>query len=257
VTEVPEHLLARSATRRAELTGEAGASDAGAAGDDATPAATTEAIDPAASTPAAAAPAAAPAVIEAPPEPPKPGVQAAMDRKKIPYWVMPVLVFFPIWLFLYVGTLEAPTQAAAGALGDGAEIYAAACASCHGGSGGGGVGPALNDGEVINTFARWQDQVDWIVNGSPAAGTPYGDADRAGGQRIAAGGMPAFGESLSSSEVLAVVLYERVQHGGQPEEDLLVVEELAEGPELPANFEMGGGAVLDLLASLGGEAAAG
>jgi len=50
-----------------------------------------------------------------------------------------------------------------------------------------------------------------------------------------------------------------VQHGGQSEEELLVIEELAEGPDLPANFELGrGGPVLDLLASVGGaEAAAG
>jgi len=256
VTEVPEHLLARSAARRAELTGSEPAAEGDTASEPSEP--TSQAVEASESTPAAA-PAAAPAVVEQPPEPPKPWVQAAMDRKKIPYWVMPVLVFLPIWLFLYVGTLEEPSRAGAGPLAEGAEIYAAACASCHGGSGGGGVGPALNNGEVLNTFSRWQDQVDWVVNGSPATGTPFGDADRAGGQRIAAGGMPAFGESLSSSEILAVVLYERVQHGGQAEAELLVVEELAEGAELPANFELGEGGVLDVLASLAGgeEAAAG
>ncbi len=246
MTEVPEHLLARSKSRRAELTG-SGGDDAPAAA----PADAGAAVEPAAAAPAAPATAPAPvppAAPEPPPEPPKPWVQAALDRKKVPYWVMPVLVFFPIWLFVYVGTLEAPSGAVAGPLAEGAEIYEVQCAACHGAGGGGGVGPALTNGEVINTFSAWQDQVDWIVNGSPAAGTPYGDTDREGGQRIAAGGMPAFGESLSASEILAVVLYERVQHGGQSEEELLEVEELAESPELPARFELGRGApVLDLL----------
>ncbi len=246
MTEVPEHLLARSRSRRAELTGSPGE---GAGDADATPAADPgTAVEPVAAAPAAAtAPAPVPAAApEPPPEPPKPWVQAALDRKKIPYWVMPVLVFFPIWLFVYVGTLEAPSGAVAGPLAEGAEIYEVNCAACHGAGGGGGVGPALTNGEVINTFSTWQDQVDWIVNGSPAAGTPYGDADRDGGQRIAAGGMPAFGESLSASEILAVVLYERVQHGGQSEEELLDLEELTESPELPPSFEIGA-PVLDLL----------
>ena len=102
LTEVPEHLLKKAAEARARLTGQA-APDEG--GDDA-PAA--PAASAAAPVPAAAA---TPAPVEPEPEPPKPDppyVAAAKARKTIPVWVMPVLLFLPIWAIYYVGYLERP-----------------------------------------------------------------------------------------------------------------------------------------------------
>jgi mono/diheme cytochrome c family protein len=237
VTEIPEHLLARAAKRRKEMTGE---SDDDATTAEAAPAAAEASPAPASTSPALVTPS---PVVDPEPEPVKPWVQAATSRQKIPLWVAPVLVFLPIWFGIYWATLEPPTREATGPLALGAETYTGAqCAGCHGAAGGGGVGPQLNGGEVLLTFPDWESQVAWVVNGSPAAGTPYGSPDRPGGQRVAAGGMPAFAASLTSEELLAVVLYERVQHGEQPIEDLADLEGLIsalEAGEVSLEFAAG------------------
>src|SRR3954453_4545646 len=87
MTEVPEHLLARSRARR-EAAGLATPSESGATP---APSAASEstAVEPA----AAATP--APATAPPPPPPPKPDppyVQAYKERKKIPFWAMPALL---------------------------------------------------------------------------------------------------------------------------------------------------------------------
>lgn len=229
MTEVPEHLLARSAKRRQEMTGEGGDAAPASESTPATPAETSASPAPAAAAAAPIEPAPAP---EPPAEPPKPWVSAATTRQKIPVWVAPVLVFLPVWFAIYWATLEPPTREATGPLAIGGEVYAAACSSCHGGTGGGGVGPQLNGGEVLLTFPDWQSQVAWIINGSPGVnGTPYGDAGRPGGQRLSAGGMPAFVGSLEAEELLAVVLYERVTHGGESIDDIAALEAAVEGLE--------------------------
>ena len=214
MTEVPDYLLQRSRERRAALGLEGG--DAGAApGAESTPAV-------AADTAPAAAPAAAPAPVEAPlPEPVKedsPWVKAAKERKRIPVWMAPVAIFLPIWAFMWFGTLEEPPREATGPLAEGAELYAS-CAGCHGTGGGGGVGPQLNNGEVVKTFPDVPSHIAWVVNGSSPSGTPYGAADREGGQRISTGNMGAFA-SLGGKGVVEVVLYERVAHGLIPEAEL-------------------------------------
>ena len=44
------------------------------------------------------------------PEPVRPEVAAALGRKKIPFWAMPVLAALPLWAYVYQATLEpAPT----------------------------------------------------------------------------------------------------------------------------------------------------
>jgi mono/diheme cytochrome c family protein len=236
LTEIPEHLLERSRARRAALG--LGGGDTGAA--PATPSAS-EAATPA-TTAGSAAPAkqAAAAPIEAAKAPEivlSPYAQAANARKKIPYWAVPVLLFLPLWGFLYWGTLDKATVAAAGIAAEGSEVYGS-CASCHGATGGGGVGPELTT--VTQTFPDYQSHVWWIVNGSLAVspGSPYGSADREGGQRVSGGGMPAWGSALTSQELLAVVYHERV-FAGAPEEELAAIEAIAENPELPANFPEG------------------
>ena len=98
----------------------------------------------------------------------------------------------------------------------GEEIYEVRCASCHGSEGGGGVGPAMASGAVVVTFPSCGSHVDWVALGSD--GWPddtYGATNKAVGGSGAA--MPAFGEPvLTAEELAAVVLYERVQFGGEP-----------------------------------------
>ncbi len=106
MTEIPEHLLKRSRERRAAL-GLGGDAPAGAPAEGESAAAATPA--PA----AAATPAPRPAapVEEPKPEPPKPEpeyIQAAKRRRKVPIWAMPVLVFMPLWGYMFVRTLEPP-----------------------------------------------------------------------------------------------------------------------------------------------------
>lgn len=209
MTEVPEHLLARSRERRAALGLTGGAPEPSAD----TPTAAPSSAPPATVAPSAApAPvaAAAPAVVEeAKPVPTY--LTPAAARARIPMWIIPVLAFLPFWGILYVGSFgsrekaEALTGAALGA-----QVYRAqGCAACHGAAGEGGVGPALAGGEAIKTFPDEADHASWVRTGSgPFRGQPYGAEDREGGQRTATGGMPGF-SSLSDEEVKAVVLYER------------------------------------------------
>lgn len=239
MTEVPDHLLERSRAARARLTGEGGDAPAG----DSAPAASA-AVEAA---PAAAAPvASAPAEIEKPPEPVPPFVQAALERKKVPSWAFFIVLMLPIWAFFYVGTLERPPEE--GILSVGGEVYATNCSGCHGASGGGGSGPALAGGEVAMTFPDAASQIWWVVNGSTTAGTPYGNPNRNGGQRIAlefsGARMPNFGANLSAIALLEAIYYERVTHGqvDPDSEDLHAIEHLVEHPddfELPANFVEG------------------
>lgn len=72
---------------------------------------------------------------------------------------------------------------------DGAVIYAGACASCHGSDGGGGIGPALAGGAVVEAFPDIADQITIVTEGD--------------------GGMPGFSSSLSPEEIEAVVLHTR------------------------------------------------
>jgi mono/diheme cytochrome c family protein len=229
VTEIPEHLLKRSKERRAAIGGEeAPAGDAAPAG------ATVEAAPEA---PAAAAPAVpAAAAVEAAPPPPapvRPEVAAALRRRKIPYWAMPVLAGLPLWAYVYQATLEPPPAAEAGPLALGEEIYGG-CASCHGASGGGGVGPALTG--VLEVFPDYRDHMMWVKLGS--AGWPadtYGATDEAKD-----GGMPPH-DTLTDAELAQVTLYERATFGGLEEgsEEFLALEEIANGTTTFADAGLG------------------
>jgi mono/diheme cytochrome c family protein len=149
------------------------------------------------------------------PEPVPPFVDAALTRKKMPMWVVPVLLLLPVWAIYYVGMLESPPAAATGLLGEGQVVFASSCAGCHGADGGGGVGRQLNDGQVLLTFPDLGSHISWVINGSPVVnGTPYGDPARPGGQHMSQGGMPGWAGTLTPRELVAVVYYERVTHGG-------------------------------------------
>jgi mono/diheme cytochrome c family protein len=236
VTEVPEHLLKRSRDRRAALGlggGDAGGAEAPPAdAASAAPSSGGTAVEPAGPTAAARPAAAAPAEVEAaPPPPPPPYVQAALNRKKIPFWAMPVLGILPVWAILYAGSLSPADTGELTQLDLGAEIYANRCASCHGGGGGGGVGRALSDGEVNKTFPDIESMLEFVAIGTEGVGVGvgYGDPDREGGQHL--GGsyngnlMPAFAGVLTDEELLAVIRHEREVLGGE----VLTAEQEGEG----------------------------
>jgi len=170
------------------------------------------------------------------PEPVKPWVQAALTRKKIPVWAVPVLIFLPFWAIIFAGTLESPERDTE-IIALGREVYdgSGGCAGCHGAEGGGGIGPALVGGEVLNAFVDWRDHVIWVVNGSPPAGQVYNDEGEISTER-----MPANGDKLSAREILAVTYFERVELGGASEADLHDLEELFEAEGVLHNqFDIG------------------
>jgi cytochrome c oxidase subunit 2 len=123
---------------------------------------------------------------------------------------MPVVLILPFWAIVYMGAFAAPK--AAGGPRTGQQIFVAAgCGSCHGATGGGGVGPKLAGGEAKLTFPNEEDHIAWVTEGSSASrGKSYGDPNRPGGPRPpASGGMPAFKGQLTPEEIKAVVEYER------------------------------------------------
>jgi Cytochrome C oxidase, cbb3-type, subunit III len=114
----------------------------------------------------------------------------------------------------------------------GEELYVARCASCHGATGGGGVGPGFSGGSVLVTFpagscAADDGHIAWVSVGSTGWPDPtYGaTAKPVGGVGV----MPPFGEALTEEELAAVVLYERVAFGGEElaeaESDCGLIEE--------------------------------
>ena len=239
MVEVPEHLLQRARDRRKDL----GATTGDEPTADVPPSEATAA--PAVAPTQAPAAAAAPSLPELPdlapvpetqPEPVKPWVQAALSRKKIPAWAVPVLIFLPFWAIIFAGTLEAPERDSE-IIALGREVYdgSGGCAGCHGTEGGGGIGPALADGAVLNSFADWQRHVVWVVNGSPPAGQVYNDEGD-----ISTAGMPSNGDKLSAREILAVTYFERVELGGADEADLHELELLFDAQDvLPNQFDIG------------------
>ncbi len=207
MTEVPEHLLKRSRDRRASL---GGGGDEGAS--ETAPVASAAEVE---TTPAATAAAPVAAATPAVPEPKPPYVEAALRRKKIPFWAMPVLAFLPLWAVIYIGGLSPASTGEPSQLATGQAIYATNCASCHGAGGGGGVGRVMSNGELVATFPDIIGQLEfvWIgSNGTGPAGTPYGDPARAGGQHTTlsynGNPMPNFDKTLTQAELLAVVRYE-------------------------------------------------
>ncbi|MEX2658709.1 MAG: cytochrome c [Acidimicrobiales bacterium] len=229
MTEIPEHLLRRSKERREALGLSSGGAASGDAPDDTPPATPSAAGEtPSTEVAPAPAPAAAPAPAEPPPPPPPPPpyVQAALDRRKIPVWALPVLAVLPIWGFIYAGSLSTPEEGISDPeLVLGQDVYKN-CAGCHGGSGEGGSGRPLSGGDVLLTFPDLEGHMEWIAEGSAlvgGAGNPYGDPARPGGQRVSGsdgfGQMAGWGDQLSEEEIRAVARYEReVLSGGEPEE---------------------------------------
>lgn len=195
----------------------------GGGGDDAAPAASTPATtsSDAPAVAAASAPAVAPAeVVPATPDPVPPWVEASEKRKKIPAWAVPVLALLPLWAVIYAVTLDTPTPTELGPLQAGAEVYVdKGCAGCHGATGGGtGAIPALvgEDG-VKNVFPSPADQVTWVALGTAGYRAAGLDVYGTEGTKTvgAAGAMPTHLDSLTATELMDVVLHERVTLDGE------------------------------------------
>jgi mono/diheme cytochrome c family protein len=100
---------------------------------------------------------------------------------------------FVVMLFANEPETTSPAGTAEDAPVDGAAVYAANCAVCHGGNGDGGVGPRLGDGAVVQRFPDIEEQRVVVTDGT--------------------GRMPAFGSRLSAEEIAAVVDYTRTELG--------------------------------------------
>ena len=97
------------------------------------------------------------------------------------------------------------------AMRQGRSTYGDGCSVCHGASGEGGVGPALET--VTETWPLCADQVEWIALGSEGWRTEHGDTYGATDKPVA-GGMPAHGDQLTVEEMRRVAAFERSAYGG-------------------------------------------
>jgi len=224
VTEIPEHLLKRSKERRSAIGGgDAPTGEEAPAGD----------VEPAPAAAPAVPVAAAAAVVEPTPvpEPVPPAVAAALSRRKIPFWAMPVLAVLPLWAYVYQATLEPAPSGELTPVDAGGEIYvSSACAGCHGAGGAGNSGAPGFEG-VLETWPDFRDHMMWVRIGNAgwyeASGSKvYGATDTPSNN----GTMPAH-PNLTDQELAEVVLYERVTFGGMEEagEDYEALLAIAEG----------------------------
>ncbi len=136
MTDIPEHLLARSRERRAALGlggGDAGGGRAEHPGRRGSPASPSPAATP--------APVRGrrprwrlvrPEATSSRPKPDPPYVAAAKARPRVPIFVAPVLAMLPVFAFIYWGSLTPKPVAADPVLVEGAALYSANCAACHG-----------------------------------------------------------------------------------------------------------------------------
>jgi mono/diheme cytochrome c family protein len=226
MTEVPEHLLARSRARREA----AGLADPAAPA--AAPSTGGEVEVASGASPATAAPsspAVKPAAAPPPPPPPPPTppyIKAYDERRKIPFWALPVILLLPLWGFVYANTLTTPSAGADDPLTQGKALFATNCSSCHGAAGEGGVGPSFQNGAVIATWPDFKDHIRWVHLGSANWPDPTYGAQK---KPIGSGGMPAFGANqagakLTDLQIALIVRYERETLSGHaPEPDLVAI----------------------------------
>ncbi len=100
-----------------------------------------------------------------------------------------VLVVIALALVSCAGAAPEVSAGSDPELFEGRQIWVGQCVSCHGASGGGGRGPSVADGSVLERFPDAADQEALILNGR--------------------GGMPAYAGRLSDEQVRSVVRYSR------------------------------------------------
>jgi Cytochrome C oxidase, cbb3-type, subunit III len=97
------------------------------------------------------------------------------------------------------------------AMGEDVYLNVSSCDGCHGAQGQGGTGPAFAG--VVTTFGSCTDHIEWVTLGSAGfqgeGRSTYGDTDKP-----IAGGMPAFGTTLTEEQLASAVAFERVRFGG-------------------------------------------
>ena len=98
-----------------------------------------------------------------------------------------VVAFAVMVLLLF--TRQPATKAASGGPANGAQVFAANCASCHGATGQGGVGPQLSGGRAKVLYRDAAAEVAFVKRG--------------------AGVMPAFEGRLTDAQIAAVVEFTR------------------------------------------------
>jgi len=137
----------------------------------------------------------------------------------------------PLWAFLYVLAVKPQERVVEGPLAVGAGVYGS-CAGCHGAGGAGGAGRVLYQGEVLKTFPKIEDMLNFVYTGSQqyvSAGLKiYGNPDRQGGAHapLSYNGNPMpqqgekYGGGLTEAEILGVVCHERyVISGADPQSE--------------------------------------
>ena len=82
-----------------------------------------------------------------------------------------------------------PDGAADPVLVEGRDVWVANCSRCHGAGGGGGRGPRLDDGLMVDAYPDPADEIALVAAGR--------------------GQMPAFADRLDDAEIEAVVRYTR------------------------------------------------
>jgi mono/diheme cytochrome c family protein len=86
-------------------------------------------------------------------------------------------------------------QSAPSGAANGAQLFATNCAGCHGRDGGGGIGPQLRDGAVLDSFSDAGSEVSFVQRGG--------------------GGMPSFSNRLSEADIEAIVEFTRTTLQGK------------------------------------------
>jgi mono/diheme cytochrome c family protein len=99
-----------------------------------------------------------------------------------------------------------------GVLAGGERIYDGSCKVCHGSSGQGGAGSALDD--VLSVFPDCEEQVSWITLGSTGWEDQIGPTYGAVNREIERA-MPGFDGSLSEAEIRLVAAWQRYRFGAQ------------------------------------------
>jgi mono/diheme cytochrome c family protein len=96
------------------------------------------------------------------------------------------------------------------ALRGGRDVYADRCSSCHGASGKGGVGPALDN--VLETWPSCDDHQLWISLGTEGWKSQRGPTYGANATAITQV-MPGHADVLTPIEIASVAAFERIQYG--------------------------------------------